>query len=59
MSSITELEREIAALDKRDSEDGPEKDHRLKNRYYRDDPNDPKRIAEDKMEEELIKYGRR
>ncbi|EPE24173.1 hypothetical protein GLAREA_08023 [Glarea lozoyensis ATCC 20868] len=56
MSSITELEREIAALDKRDSEGGPENDHRLKNRYYRDDPNDPKRIAEDKMEEELIKY---
>ncbi|EHK97446.1 hypothetical protein M7I_6783 [Glarea lozoyensis 74030] len=30
--------------------------HLTANRYYRDDPNDPKRIAEDKMEEELIKY---
>jgi hypothetical protein len=56
--NITDLETQIRNLDKSDDEGGPDTQFRLKNRYFEEGFDTQKRDLLEKLEKEILAYGR-
>jgi len=57
MANITDIERDILALDKSDEDGGPDTNWRLKNRFHEEGLDTQKRNLLLQLEKELLAYG--